>query len=1523
MNDTQYLDGFIGELLHINEVAENKLIDLNANNGAGTYVLTHTCIDLSAYALTTAAERMGKTGNTVLLNSAISGGEQRVNTRLNTFEWQTLGGSRDVKALHAFISGARKDLIARGNNPLFLSVGALKWRVAVKEQGKEKLKDVTSPFLIFPVKLVVTSNSAPVAIEFIDDEVYVNPCLLSKLEQVFSKDVAEGLPKIGGLPLSAPVDLSALGDGSEYFKKVSEYISDCNKSDGGDDTLFEFDKDLIAIAQYKHDELCTYYDIRRNKDKIYSHPLVERMFEKSVPEKKIAGAAVLPEFVLQRDSVQEEIISRVVSGESLIVKGPPGTGKTVTIANMLAALLSGNKKVIFASKKISALTEVYAKLPEKLRKFTMLLDSETEANAAKIRPEEIKQDFKRLLSDSKEFRESPTLDADIKQVTAERAKTMRSLSAYADLMFNDKCIAGDSFYGALSSACRDDLPVVEFAGDDELKKVTREQLSAMLSQVGEAQKQLGVMTDGGRYEAYKCPWFGIDLSCDTNGAVAACSEIAKNVGYIYGSVADGLNTLGLSADGFTLSQLGGASASGLTESELRAFVDYEGLEKTVADLEKAISNCSGISAVKLGENLTSAQLSEKLDKLTSIKVDRSLTFDELRLISENVQVFNLADGGFIGDGGLEPLASVIDKIRSSEEKSRALEIKCLEVFEESRFKGGREVISDAANALSRYFENCPEKPKTFDFKAKKAYATLCGLSYLKSPSFKDIVGAIALFCRSEQLKGEVEAGIEALCRIFRRQLTGGQIDCIKLVAERCASAHTTVREYVTQIVENIGFIGECYSLVADGETYNLGKLTDCIDGAYRLQVLKELLLKADEALHVYKEGGEVEIAKSLVGAGKFLAACKGQKADAESILKAFAFVSGQSGLAEKIAETISELNGFGAKYFKDYYTICGGDNTLADLKIFAAQSENREALAAAASYTAIKHSPQNALDLNAFMYPFEKGEKLPDGADLKDAFAHSFFSLSVRAKNGELGILRNGLGARAQNGFSKLEETDKKLCALNCDLIEGKCLARIKPDDDDYIFIQDRNPGENLRLMFKRHAGAILKLKRCLILSPYTASLLFRGDEYEDFDVLIVDEASQLEPALVLPVLFRAKQCVIVGDEWQMPPIKHFETLSPVRGGDDVEGYASLESEISVLGLALRNGGFSVSELVCHYRSNTESLIKFSQKLFYPNMRTFPAPVPAQAAAKGVAGLGFKDVYVEGGVVCAGKNVAEADRVVSELKLHFDNYYDSKTCRLTMPVGVVAFGEAQCSLIESKVRADGALYKKIQSALEHFDDLPEKLIFFKTIETVQGQETGHLILSLTHGRRENGLYMHFGQLNQGKLGRCIFNVAVTRAQNMVTVVHSVRAAEITSENVSYIKEYLETAERFSQGAGGQFVCGSADNGFIRAVADFILSKGIAPERVVVNYGVTEGSVRIPIAVLDKDLSRALLGIWCEKPTGGAYDFLDYNMRYRSSLKSRGWKLHEIYIHDWVDNNKNEKQALERALSEIINNEENK
>ena len=94
------------------------------------------------------------------------------------------------------------------------------------------------------------------------------------------------------------------------------------------------------------------------------------------------------------------------------------------------------------------------------------------------------------------------------------------------------------------------------------------------------------------------------------------------------------------------------------------------------------------------------------------------------------------------------------------------------------------------------------------------------------------------------------------------------------------------------------------------------------------------------------------------------------------------------------------------------------------------------------------------------------------------------------------------------------------------------------------------------------------------------------------------------------------------------------------------------------------------------------------------------------------------------------------------------------------------------------------------------------------------------------------------------------------------------------------------------------------------------------ERVIVNYGVTEGSVRIPVAVLDKGLKRAVFGVWCEKPVGGRYDFLDYNMRYAATLKNCGWRLHTVYIHDWTDNKQNEQRALADELARIINEEEN-
>lgn len=1518
----QLLDGFIGELLHINDVSDNKLIDLGANGGRNTYFLSHTGIDQSAYTLGVIAERKGKTGNTILLNSALaSGAEQRVSRHINTFAWRSFDGTNDVKSLHAFIANARKELNLRGNNPLFLSVGALRWRVSVQSFGKEVSKEISTPLLIFPIRLIVTANSAPVSIEFSDEETYVNPCLIAKLAQIYGEELAEGFPKPDSVSGDdSVVDLKALGDGDSYFNAVKAYVDSCNRSDGDDNTLFEFEKDVVAISQYNHSELCTYYDIRRNRDKIEAHPLIEKLFSlNATPCVSNGELRVVPKYILPYDSVQADIITRAVNGESMVIKGPPGTGKTITIANMIAALLSENKKVMFASKKLSALNEVYAKLPESLRKFTMLLDSETESKAAKINPAEVKQDFKRLITACKEYKEPASLEQDASHAMAQRAKLLSKISAYIDLMFNQKCICGDSFYSAMDAYCKVDMPVVPFANPALVAQITREQYNKLHTAVEQTSQYLPLLTANGAHSIWLCPWFNVNDSCDVEKAIAVCKEVGDSALLTQSEVCSALSNYLLQPSKLSLNVTLSAMRSVLPEQTVIDVASndavlqmIDGLEDKLKNFQTAYNQFGEGYALKRNDETDSTVIG-----LNALTCDRDLKLSEVKTISKNSGIFLIDGKNFAGEKAIASLIDIVQEIVAlSKRKSYSLG-NSQSVFKSGLDKEQSKTVAKYAQALAPY-NSRSDKPKTLDFKAKKAYSVLCGLSFLNNPSFGEIVLATSEYYKALELQSQIDEKIELIYRCFRKRLTEDELACALTVASNCTP--DKVYAYVRDVVSASDLLfksAEQVGVTQYGEV-TVGQLIGGFECGYRHLILMEELNAVNAVVPVWGEGQSVRgVASSLCALKRFGQVWGNIGGRGEDVSLAFNALHKLGERAvHSIENIIVRLEDFGKEFFNNYYAVCGGNCTFEELEILANESDNRDVIGAAVAYSKIKHDKDNPLPISEFLYPFEKGEiTLPEGVSLADAFEHSFFALAIEQCNKLLGVARNGLGSGIESDLEKLGAVEDEVNRYNVDIIESRCLRRIKPEDSDFIFIQDNNPGENLRLMFKKHGNGILKLKKCMILSPYTASLLFRTDEFSNFDVLIVDEASQLEPALMLPVMFRSKQCIIVGDEWQMPPIKHFVTLSPVTG-DEEEGYGSLEPEISALGLALRCEGFPVRELICHYRSKTESLIKFSQKLFYPNMRTFPAPVPARLPEKGVAGLGFKDVYVPEGIVSKGVNLAEAERVVEELRLHFDRYFDEKSKTLSMSVGVVAFGELQCAAILAKVKSDVELNRKITQALEHFDDLPEKLIFFKTIETVQGQEIGHLILSLTHGKRSSGLHMSFGQLNSGKLGRCIFNVAVTRAQNMVTLIHSVRPQEITADSVSYIREYLETVERFCTVGREQFVSCKEDCGFIYEVANFICSQGISRDRVVFNYGVTDGSVRIPIAVLSPDLKQALLGVWCEKPVGGKYDYLDYNLRYISNLIRCGWKIHSVFIHDWVDNGQKEKNALIEALNDI-------
>ena len=64
------------------------------------------------------------------------------------------------------------------------------------------------------------------------------------------------------------------------------------------------------------------------------------------------------------NSSQHRAIIDVMRGGNLVIKGPPGTGKSQTIANIIAATLAKGKTVLFVAEKAAALDVVKKRLDE-------------------------------------------------------------------------------------------------------------------------------------------------------------------------------------------------------------------------------------------------------------------------------------------------------------------------------------------------------------------------------------------------------------------------------------------------------------------------------------------------------------------------------------------------------------------------------------------------------------------------------------------------------------------------------------------------------------------------------------------------------------------------------------------------------------------------------------------------------------------------------------------------------------------------------------------------------------------------------------------------------------------------------------------------------------------------------------------------------------------------------------------------------------------------------------------------------
>ena len=329
-----------------------------------------------------------------------------------------------------------------------------------------------------------------------------------------------------------------------------------------------------------------------------------------------------------------------------------------------------------------------------------------------------------------------------------------------------------------------------------------------------------------------------------------------------------------------------------------------------------------------------------------------------------------------------------------------------------------------------------------------------------------------------------------------------------------------------------------------------------------------------------------------------------------------------------------------------------------------------------------------------------------------------------------------------------------------------------------------------------------------------------------------------------------------------------------------------------------------------HYRSRHESLIAFSNHRYYGGgLVTFPSPVTDDRA---VSFHLVKGCYEKGG---ARINQPEAKALVVDLvsRLKRPGFRESG-----LTIGVVTFNSEQQGLIEDLL--DEARRK--DPGLEpYFSEMELEPVFVKNLESVQGDERDIMYFSITYGPDMAGaVSMNFGPLNRDG-GERRLNVAVTRARHELRVFSSLRGEQMDlsrtkANGVRDLKHFLEFAE-FGPRALAEAHHGSLgdfDSPFEASVATALGRKGWQ-----VHTQIGASSFRLDLGVVHPDFAgRYLAGVECD----GATYHRSATARDRDKLREQvlrglGWEIVRIWSTDWWVNPGGTLERVHGALTELL------
>jgi SpoU rRNA methylase family enzyme/very-short-patch-repair endonuclease len=556
--------------------------------------------------------------------------------------------------------------------------------------------------------------------------------------------------------------------------------------------------------------------------------------------------------------------------------------------------------------------------------------------------------------------------------------------------------------------------------------------------------------------------------------------------------------------------------------------------------------------------------------------------------------------------------------------------------------------------------------------------------------------------------------------------------------------------------------------------------------------------------------------------------------------------------------------------------------------------------------------------LDGFVTRLELGEV--QGDELVHAFTYRFYATIAKGVFDRTPDLKQFSGSRHSALRRDYADVDRQVIKLRGAQVALACNGHSRPPAGNHgVRVGDKTemkllehlipqprPRVPVRQIMHRAGIAIQQLKPCFMMGPQAvAQFLAPGALH--FDIIVMDEASQLRPEQAIGAIARGSQLVVVGDPKQLPPTSFFSRVA-VDGDGDSDGMGQLATSDAQSILDVCISHFQpVRTLRWHYRSRHESLIAFSNQHFYRgNLVVFPSPFPMSKS------LGLRYQYVADGVYENQMNQVEAKRVVDAAVEHILQ-------RPNDSMGIVSLNIKQRDLIDELLDERLRNLPQAKEYKEKWDAVGMGL-FVKNLENVQGDERDCIYISTTFGKAAgmNVVRQNFGPISREGGWRRL-NVLFTRARKSVAVFSSMRPEDIVSdsrtpEGTRALRDYLEFARTGIQNTSRETGL-PPDSDFEVAVIDVLKGHGyeVTPQLGVAKF-------RIDIAVKHPHhLSGYLAAIECD---GASYhsgvSVRDRDRIRQEILESLGWKdrIWRIWSTDWFRNPIAETERMVQFLENL-------